>query len=196
MARQPSGPSGPSAAAVPRKLKDRRIARPDFPDVALRMLALGDLRQIMGWLVRPHVAVHWASPQAAVAEIARHMDAPDVSPFIILARGRPVGYLQIYAASDDPFWAGHDLPRETFGLDLFIGEPDALRRGYGSACLALAAAHLLDIPGVVRVQGDPSPKNDAALRAFARAGFERRGEITTPDGPAIYMVLDRGRLST
>jgi aminoglycoside 6'-N-acetyltransferase len=191
MARPPSKPSGPSAGAVPRKLEDRRIARPDFPDVALRALALGDLRVVMRWLVLPHVAAHWDSPQAAMGQIGASLESPDVSPFMIVAAGKPTGYLQIYAATDDPFWRGHDLPRETFGIDLFIGDPEALRRGYGSACLKLAAAHLLDIPGVARVQGDPDPKNEAALRAFAKAGFQRRDTITTPDGPAVYMVMER-----
>lgn len=191
MDRQPSSPAAPPTGAVPRKLKERRIARADFPDVALRALALGDLRLVMRWLVLPHVAAHWESPQSAVAEIARCIDAPDVSPFVIVAGGRPAGYLQIYAATGSPFWAGHDLPRETFGLDLFVGEPDCLRRGYGSRCLALAAAHLLDMPGVARVQGDPAPNNEAAIRAFEKAGFTRRDTITTPDGPARYVVRER-----
>ncbi len=191
MARPPARPSAPSASPVARKLKDRRIERADFPNVALRALALGDLRLIMRWLVQPHVSAYWESPQAAVARIGASLDAPDVSPFVIVAGGKPTGYLQICAATDDPFWSVHQLPRETFGIDLFIGEPDALRHGYGSACLALAAAHLLDMQGVARVQGDPNPKNDAALRAFAKAGFEPRDAITTPDGPAVYMVIER-----
>ncbi|HKU99501.1 MAG TPA: GNAT family N-acetyltransferase [Vineibacter sp.] len=180
-----------SAPVVPRKLRDRRITRAAFADIALRALALGDLPQIARWLAYPHVASRWDPPHVALPAMVRDIDAADTSPFIIIARGRAVGYLQIYAATGSTFWAGHDLPHETFGLDLFVGEPDALRRGYGSASLALAAAHLFDIPGVARVQGDPGPDNKASLRAFEKAGFEHRGPITTPDGPAIYMAIDR-----
>ncbi len=180
-----------SQAAPPRKLKDRRIARPEHPEVALRAMALGDLRQVMRWLAQPHVAARWHPASAALAEIAGQVEAPDVSPFIIVAGGQPVGYLQIYAATGDPFWHGHDLPHETFGLDLFVGEPDALRRGWGSAALAVAAAHLLGMPGVARVQGDPAPDNPASLRCFEKAGFTRRETIATPDGPAIYMTIER-----
>ncbi|QQS13704.1 MAG: GNAT family N-acetyltransferase [Rhodospirillales bacterium] len=178
-------------SAVPRKLADHRIARPEMPGVALRALSLGDLRQVMRWLERPHVAERWGPPHTALASIAAGMDAPGVSPFIVIGAGRPVGFLQIHAACDDPFWRGHDLPRETFGLDLFIGETDALRRGHGGACLALAATHLLDIPGIVRVQGDPAPDNEPALRAFERAGFRSLGLITTPDGTAVHMAVER-----
>ncbi|TWT06102.1 GNAT family N-acetyltransferase [Reyranella sp. CPCC 100927] len=182
-----------SAPVVPRKLRDRRIARAAFPDVALRALALGDLPQIARWLATPHVAARWDPPHVALPAMVRDIDDADMSPFIIIARGRAVGFLQIYAATNTAFWTGHDLPHETFGLDLFIGAADALRQGYGSASLSLAAAHLLDIPGVARVQGDPSPDNKASLRAFAKAGFENRGEITTPDGPAIYMAIEGKR---
>ena len=180
-----------SVPAVARKLRDRRITRATHPDVALRALALGDLPQIARWLAYPHVASRWDPPHVALPAMVQNIDDADASPFIIIARGRAVGYLQIYAATGTPFWAGHDLPHETFGVDLFIGEPNALRRGYGSASLALAAAHLLDIPGVARVQGDPGPDNKASLRAFEKAGFERHGPITTPDGPAVYMAIDR-----
>lgn len=180
-----------ASAAPRRKLTERRIARADFPDVALRALALGDLPQLSRWLAQPHVSARWDAPHIALAEIVAGMDAPDVSPFVIVAKGRPVGYLQIYAATGDPFWAAHDLPPGTFGLDLFVGAPDALRRGHGSACLALATAYLFDLPDVARVQGDPSPDNPASLRTFAKAGFENHGAITTSDGPAVYMAIDR-----
>lgn len=186
-----AAPQPPSDGdTAPRKLKDRRITRPAFDGVALRAMALGDLANILRWLASPHVTAHWGA-HAALPEIAGHLDAADVSPFIIVAAGKPVGYLQVCAANDDPYWAEHDLPRVTFGLDLFVGEREALRRGLGSRALALAAAHLLDLPGVARVHGDPGPDNKAALRTFAKAGFEARGEIATPDGPAMYMAMDR-----
>lgn len=191
MSRQPRNRSAAAAGTAPRKLKDVRITREAFPDVRLRALALGDLPQIARWLAQPHVAARWDPPHVALPAIVQDIDSPDTSPFVIIAHGRPVGYLQIYAATGTAFWAGHDLPRETFGLDLFIGDPAALGRGHGSACLSLAASHLLGLPGVARVQGDPAPDNKASLRAFEKAGFERRGEITTPDGPAIYMAIDR-----
>jgi aminoglycoside 6'-N-acetyltransferase len=184
-------PPSPAAAPAQRKLADRRIARAEYPDVALRALALGDLPQLSRWAGQPHVAAGWGAAHAVLPQIVRAMNAADTSPFIIVARGRPVGYLQICAADGDPFWAGHDLPRETYGIDLFIGEPAALRRGYGSACLGLAAAHLLERPDVARVHGDPAPDNRPSLRAFEKAGFANRGAIATPDGPAIYMAIDR-----
>ena len=49
-------------------------------------------------------------------------------------------------------------------------------------------------PAVTKVQTDPSPGNERAIRCYRRAGFVDQGEITTPDGPALLMV--RHRLSS
>ncbi|HJQ59747.1 MAG TPA: GNAT family N-acetyltransferase [Vineibacter sp.] len=173
------------------QLADRRIAHDDVPGVALRALTLGDLALMARWLGRPHLGANWASPQAALVDIAGQIDARDAWPFVIVGAGRPIGFVRIYIASGHPFWAGHDLPRETCGVDLFIGEPEALRRGHGSACLKLAASHLLALDGVARVHADLRPDNAAALGAYAKAGFARRGKIETPDGPAIYVTIER-----
>jgi aminoglycoside 6'-N-acetyltransferase len=187
-ARQPS-PRG-EATERPR-ISDRRIVRADMPGIALRALTLADLALLARWLGRPHLGANWPAPQAALVDIASQIDARDVWQFVIVAGGRPVGFLRAYLASEDPFWADHDLPRETMGIDIFIGEPDALRRGHGSSAVKLAATHVLGVSGVVRVHADLAPDNTAALRAYAKAGFERREAITTPDGPAVYLAIDR-----
>jgi aminoglycoside 6'-N-acetyltransferase len=110
-------------------------------------------------------------------------------------RGRPIGYLQVYHANDEPLWAGHDLPRETFGADLFIGEDDCLGRGLGPRFLRLTIARLFELPAVARVHIDPDPSNAIAIEAYARAGFRGRGEISTPDGRALYMAIERSDYS-
>ena len=44
---------------------------------------------------------------------------------------------------------------------------------------------------VTEIQTDPSPSNLRAIRCYEKAGFERQGTVTTPDGPAVYMVQTR-----
>ncbi|EMA8099423.1 aminoglycoside N-acetyltransferase AAC(6')-IIc, partial [Enterobacter hormaechei] len=43
----------------------------------------------------------------------------------------------------------------------------------------------------VPIQTDPSPSNLRAIRCYEKAGFERQGTVTTPYGPAVYMVQTR-----
>ncbi|MFH4351264.1 AAC(6')-Ib family aminoglycoside 6'-N-acetyltransferase, partial [Acinetobacter baumannii] len=35
------------------------------------------------------------------------------------------------------------------------------------------------------------PSNLRAIRCYEKAGFERQGTVTTPDGPAVYMAQTR-----
>jgi aminoglycoside 6'-N-acetyltransferase len=42
--------------------------------------------------------------------------------------------------------------------------------------------------GIPRVVTDPDPDNARAVRAYAKAGFQRERMIKTPNGPALLMV--------
>jgi aminoglycoside 6'-N-acetyltransferase-1b/aminoglycoside 6'-N-acetyltransferase-2 len=52
-------------------------------------------------------------------------------------------------------------------------------------------SHLFSDPAVTKVQTDPSPDNPRAIRCYEKAGFVQKDTITTPDGPAVYMVQTR-----
>ena len=49
--------------------------------------------------------------------------------------------------------------------------------------------------GIPRIVTDPDPGNARAVRAYEKAGFARLRRIDTPDGPALLMAYDQGRLS-
>jgi aminoglycoside 6'-N-acetyltransferase len=174
-----------------RRPPDRRIESAAFPGLALVALTEADLPTIRKWLEQPYVARWWSPAEQAVAEIRGHVSSETVAPYLMVERDRPIGYLQAYHANDDPFWEMHDLPRETFGLDLFIGDGDCLGRGLGPRFLRLAIARLFEMPATARVHIDPDPSNGVAIKACERAGFHGQGEIVTHDGRALYMTIDR-----
>lgn len=177
---------------MPSRLPDLRIADDMDPGVALEALTRDALPRIDRWLRQPHVARWWDDPpEVALRHVAAHIDSAEVAPFLALADGRPIGYLQVYHANPDPFWSGHDLPRETFGLDLFIGEAAALGHGWGPRFIDLALRRLFAVPEVARVQIDPAPENAAAIRAYEKSGFRKARAIDTPDGRALYMIVER-----
>jgi aminoglycoside 6'-N-acetyltransferase len=106
--------------------------------------------------------------------------------FIVASEGRPFAYLQCY---DLTAWnSGFGTqPRGTRGIDQFIGEPDLLDRGHGSAFIRTFADGLLTA-GTPRLVTDPDPDNARAVRAYEKAGFHRDRMVDTPDGPALLMV--------
>ena len=48
-------------------------------------------------------------------------------------------------------------------------------------------------PAVTEIRLDPHPDNSRAIRCYEKAGFRNLGEMATPDGPAVMMVLPRKR---
>ena len=122
-----------------------------------------------------------------MASIIDHLDSVSVEPFIIMLGDESIGYLQTYdphLEDDHPY---QDQPTGTLGLDQFIGEPDLIDRGHGSAFIRAFADRLL-AAGTPRLVTDPDPANTRAVRAYEKAGFHRDRLVGTPDGPALLMV--------
>ena len=72
-------------------------------------------------------------------------------------------------------------------MDQFIGKPDMIECGHGSAFIRAFADERLR-NGAPRIVTDPHPANTRAIRAYQKAGFEKAGMVDTPDGPALLMV--------
>jgi aminoglycoside 6'-N-acetyltransferase-1b/aminoglycoside 6'-N-acetyltransferase-2 len=66
-----------------------------------------------------------------------------------------------------------------------------LNRGLGTALVRALVGRLFSDPAVTKIQTDPSPDNQRAIRCYEKAGFVGRDVIVTPDGPALYMVQTR-----
>jgi len=143
------------------------------------------------WLNRLHVLAWWddAASPSEVADLYRHKLKSDVVfPYIVFLDEIPIGYIQSYDAHrvGGGWWP--DMPQGVWGIDAFIGEPELLEKGHGSAMLKTFSNQLLMRSDVDRVIADPHPKNVRAVRAYGKAGFKSEGPITTPDGPALLMV--------
>jgi aminoglycoside 6'-N-acetyltransferase len=149
-------------------------------------MTAADLPMIRRWLETPHVGEWWHDPAEQFELVSGDLDHPDMAQFIVTTGGRAFAYLQCYnlSAWDSGFGP---QPAGTRGLDQFIGEPDMLGRGHGSAFIRAFAERLLT-NGTPRVVIDPDPSNTRAIRAYEKAGFKGDRIVTTPDGPAFLMV--------
>ena len=152
-------------------------------------MSAADLPQVSHWLAAPHVAQWWGEPDEQLALIRGDIEDTAMNQFVVAIGGREFAYLQCY----DPLaWPNHGfgaLRESTRGIDQFIGEPDLIGRGHGSAFIRDFVSGLF-AAGTTRVVTDPNPANARAIRAYEKAGFCSGGPVQTPDGPAVLMVCD------
>ena len=155
---------------------------------AFRPMTAADLPLVRRWLALPHVREWWGDPSEQYALVSGDLEEPAMDQFIVSERARDFGYLQCY---DLTAWNSGfgEHPKGTRGIDLFIGEPDMIERGHGSAFIRCFVDIRLK-SGAPRIVTDPDPSNARAVRAYAKAGFEKAGMVDTPDGPALLMVCN------
>ena len=152
-----------------------------------RPMSAADLPMVRRWLETPHVAQWWHDPDEQFALVSEDLDHPAMDQFVVTADDRPFAYLQCY---DPTAWSDNGLgthPLGTRGIDQFIGEPDMVDRGHGSALIRSFVDGLLKT-GTPRVVTDPNPENIRAVRAYEKAGFQKARLVNTPDGRALLMV--------
>jgi RimJ/RimL family protein N-acetyltransferase len=158
-------------------------------------LTAQDLRMVHEWIHRPHVAAWWHEPTSLVdLERDYTMETSTTRAYIAMLEGEPIGFIQSYLVmgSGDGCWEDERDPGAR-GIDQFLANPEQLGRGLGTAMVSAFVAQLFQDPAVTKVQTDPSPKNERAIRCYRRAGFVVEGQVTTPDGPALLMCLRRAR---
>ncbi len=168
--------------------------------IAFRPLQEADLPLLTDWLNRPHVLEWWGGGDAASSiettrrkYLPRMDEASTVKPYIAVLADEPMGFIQSYVALDcgDGWWEEERDPGVR-GIDQFIGDSAKLGRGLGTAMVNAFVGRLFEEPGITRIQADPDPANARAIRCYVKAGFRPAGRVTTPDGPALLMVIERG----
>ena len=87
-------------------------------------------------------------------------------------------------------WPDEDDPGVR-GIDQFLADADRLGQGLGTQMVSEFVQFLFRDRCVTRIQADPSPANARAIRCNQKEGFRSLGLMTTPDGPAMLMVIHR-----
>lgn len=112
---------------------------------------------------------------------------------IALLAGRPFGKLQCYRNRDHRTYADEIGESEGISLDLFIGEPDLLGRGFGRAMLR---AYVHDV--AFRLYPDESKcfichdlNNVRARTCSVAAGFKPLRQVIEAGTPSELMMIER-----
>lgn len=169
----------------------------ETPKIDFRPLTEADLPLLLEWLNRPHLQEWWRSEETSLEEV-REKYLPRIAgddaarPFLAYLDGKPIGYIQYYLAhAGDPNWWPDEPGPGVLGIDQFLADGEALGQGLGTAMISQFSGLLMEMPGVTEIRVDPRPDNLRAIRCYTKVGFRERGRITTPDGPALMMVLKR-----
>jgi len=138
---------------------------------SFRKVTLDDLPLLTAWRSTPHVRAWWDPDRSYDA--ADLVD-PRVDRWIVSAAGRPFAFMQDYAVhgwEDHPF---AQLPEGSRGIDQYIGEPEMVGIGHGSAFIGARMRALFD-KGVPVIATDPHPANERAIAVYTKLGFEPLG---------------------
>lgn len=151
----------------------------------LRPATLADVPHLERWDTQPHViAATSDDPDADIAfegaEWAEEIGSDDLHSQFFIAEidGRPIGAMQVIdPAQERTHYWGRDCPANLRAMDIWIGEPDCLGKGYGTQMMTLAIDAAFADPTIEAVLIDPLASNTDAHRFYQRLGFrpvERR----------------------
>lgn len=163
---------------------------PESSNLVLRPSTLADLGLLRHWDEQPQVVA--ADPDDDwdwEAELARTPAWRE--QLIAELGGRPIGVVQIIdpAQEDSHYWG--EVPANLRAIDIWIGEPTELGKGYGTTMMRLALARCFGDPAVTAVLIDPLTSNTRAHRFYQRLGFKFLEHRRFGDDDCSVYGLDR-----
>ncbi len=149
------------------------------PGVTFRRLAETDFPVLAQWLAEPHVRAFYQKDPVSLAQVASEygpavrLEEPTICS-LALHRGAPFAYLQCYRNLDYPEWANVIGAADGISIDLFIGDPAYLGRGFGQSALRayLDEVAFPSYAGERRAYIGHELTNHAALRCSKAVGFQ------------------------
>lgn len=158
----------------------------------LRPVTPGDWPLLMNWLRDPDVQRWWGRPSAVEAEIRLVLETPSAVGRIIEVNEKPVGYTH---AIDATHWGEQlpdVLPEWTWDVDIVIAEHGFRGRNVGEAALDQLASEVFGSTFAMALSVFVSVRNEAAVRAYERAGFKWVTVWEDPvAGPQWLMIRER-----
>lgn len=146
---------------------------------------MSDLTLLMEWQSRPHVREWWGEDEPYDEEEVKDTR---VSRWIVEMDYEPFAFMQDYTVHG---WDEHhfdQLPNGSRGIDQYIGNPEMIGLGHGSAFIA-ARVRTLFKAGAPVVATDPHPDNKRAIAAYRKIGFEVSGPPQETEWGLILPML-------
>ena len=168
--------------------------------ITFRPLDTSDLTRLAAWLMEPHVRRFYQPAPITLAEVTAEY-APMIgnhTPTIChlaVSGGAPFAYVQSYRNLAYPEWAATIAVDDGISVDLFIGDPAFLHRGFGRALLDayLTQVGFAHFRTETRAYIAHATANTTALRCSKAAGFRPLREFMEDGVPTLLLVRDAAR---
>lgn len=172
---------------------DRVARRPTMPDsvetVRLEPFDVErDTKLVSAWMREPHVSRWWGDPDKALGEVLqRPVGGGDA---LIVADEVPVGYIRWQKPTrTDLDEAGlQEVPDDVMDIDIAIGETDYVGIGVGSRAIRQLVERLLAGGSTPMIILATSVENAVAVRAYEKAGFDRRCRFDDPECGECWLL--------
>lgn len=139
--------------------------------VVLRPAVVADIELLRSWDQQPHVIAATGDDDNLdwEAEITRDVDWQ--WNLIAEVEGRPIGVIMIIdpAREETHYWGS--VESNLRALDIWIGPPEELGRGFGTEMMRLALDFCFANPAITGVLIDPLESNKRARAFYERVGF-------------------------
>ena len=175
------------------------MSRPLNSSIVLRSATSADVPLLEHWNRQPHVISATTDDQTAEVAFEGTSMADELASqdeynqyFIAELDGRPIGAMQLI----DPhlershYWG--EISPNLRALDIWIGEPDCLGKGYGETMMRLAFQLCFADSAVTAIVIDPLASNVRAHEFYQRIGFKPVGLRNFDDDECLVHELTRG----
>ncbi|MFY7998912.1 MAG: GNAT family N-acetyltransferase [Candidatus Kapaibacteriota bacterium] len=162
--------------------------------ITLRTATPNDLAILEKWEKEPHVMAsgieddwHWDKELHRNPDWREQLIAEvDGNP-----HGRPIGMVQIIdpLLEETHYWG--DCEPNLRAIDIWIGERDALGKGYGTTIMRLALERCFTNPDVTAIIIDPLESNICAQRFYERLGFRFVEKRRFDEDDCVVMRITR-----
>ena len=148
--------------------------------ISFKPFGQADVPLYMEWAELPHVKSTWFQEGYEPKEKIYEKIAGNGYdyPFVIMINDLAVGYIQCsdlcayYRANPEAKSTYYSQePKGTYCVDIFIGDPAYLHKGYGPKIVTQFSDWLLSRPEIKKIVIDPSTENGRAIRCYEKAGF-------------------------
>lgn len=161
------------------------------PKINLRKATLEDFPTLEYWDEQPQVIAASGDDDVWDWEEEIEKNSPFVEILIAEVEGRSIGVVQIIDPANEETHYWGDVVENLRAIDIWIGEPDMLNKGYGSQMMKLGIERCFSEPEVKAIIIDPLVDNKNAIRFYERVGFKFIEYRKFGEDECLVMRLDR-----